>query len=81
MVFVKQYVWQKDSKVGYTANVSAFTKSKQQQMSQQFDPAKKYKFTCVRWQKDDSRFTPPSTVKFTDISAQAQQLIDRLKNR
>ena len=76
-----QYVWQKDAKTGYKADVSAFTKEKQQQMSQQFDPSQKYKFACVDWDTDESRFTPPSTVTFTDISAQTQQLIDKLKNR
>lgn len=76
-----QYVWQKDAKTGFKADVSAFTKEKQQQMSQQFDPGKKYQFSCVKWSKDDSRFTPPSSVTFTDISAQTQQLIDKLKNR
>lgn len=76
-----QYVWQEDAKTGYRADVSAFTKQVQQQMSQQFDPAQKYKFSCIKWEKDDSLFTPPSNVKFTDISAQTQQLIDQLKNR
>lgn len=76
-----QYVWQKDSKTGYKADVSAYTKEKQQQLSQQFDPGKKYQFSCINWNKDDSRFTPPTSVTFTDISAQTQQLIDKLKNR
>jgi hypothetical protein len=68
-----QYIWTKDSDVGYKADVSDSGKDKQQQMSQQFDPDKKYEFSCVNWQKDESKFTPPSSVTFTDISAQIQQ--------
>ena len=76
-----QYVWQKDSTTGYKADVSAFNKEKQQQMSQQFDPDQKYKFNCENWEKDDSKFTPPSSVTFTDYSAQTEQLLNQLQNQ
>ena len=73
-----QYVWMKGSNTGYKADVSAFTKERQQQMSQQFDPDKKYQFSCTKWQKDESKFVPPTTVTFTDIAAQTQQLQDKI---
>lgn len=75
-----QYVWTKDSNKGYKANVSAFTKEKQQELSQQFDPDQKYQFACKNWQEDASKFTPPSSVTFTDISAQTKQLQDAINS-
>jgi len=68
-----QYVWTKDSNMGFKTDVSASNKESQQQMSQQFDPDKKYQFECVNWEKDDSRFTPPASVTFTDIAEQIRQ--------
>lgn len=68
-----QYVWQKDSKTGYKADVSAFNKQKQQQLSQQLDPDKKYQFKCQNWDKEESKFNPPDNINFQDISAQLNQ--------
>ncbi len=68
-----QYVWQKDAKQGYKADVSAYDKKKQEQMSQQLDPNKKYNFKCQNWDKDPSKFEVPSNIKFQDISAQLNQ--------
>jgi len=65
-----QYVWMKDSTTGFKTDVSAYGKEQQQQMSQQFDATKKYQFNCVNWTKDDSKFTPPSSVTFLDTAAQ-----------
>ena len=68
-----QYVWQKDANEGYKADVSAYDKDKQQQMSQQLDPDQKYKFSCKDWKKDTSKFEVPADIQFTDISAQLNQ--------
>lgn len=68
-----QYVWQKDSSEGYKADVSAYDKEKQQQMSQSLDPNQKYQFSCKNWKKDSSKFEVPTDIKFTDISAQLNQ--------
>jgi len=69
-----QYVWTKDSTIGFKTDVSASNKQSQQQMSQQFDPDQKYQFDCENWEKDESLFTPPASVTFTDMAAQASQL-------
>lgn len=68
-----QYVWQKGSKNGYKADVSAYDKQKQEQMNQQLDPDKKYEFKCQNWDKDESKFEVPSDITFQDISAQLNQ--------
>jgi len=75
-----QYVWMKDSNTGFKSDVSASTKETQQQMSQQFDPEQKYQFECVKWQKDESRFTPPASVTFTDLAAQTRQLQEQINS-
>lgn len=69
-----QYVWTKDATIGFKTDVSTSDKASQQQQSQQFDPEEKYAFACVNWNKDDSLFTPPASVSFTDVSAQSRQL-------
>lgn len=69
-----QYVWVKDETVGFKNDVSTSNKETQQQTSQQIDPEKKYEFSCVNWEKDESLFTPPSSVTFTDIGEQSRQI-------
>jgi len=68
-----QYVWQKDATEGYKADVSVYDKEKQKQMSQQLDTDQKYKFSCKKWQKDESRFEVPTDIKFKEISTQLNQ--------
>jgi hypothetical protein len=68
-----QYVWQKDATEGYKADVSAYDKDKQQQMSQSLDPDQKYQFSCKDWNRDASKFELPTNIKFTDISSQLNQ--------
>lgn len=68
-----QYVWLAGSTDGYKANVAAYDPQKQAQMSQQFDPSKKYQFQCKNWTKDSSKFVPPTNVTFRDISTQLEQ--------
>lgn len=63
-----QYVWTKDSTSGFKTDVSAYDKAKQQQMSQQLDPNRKYQFSCVNWNKDASLFTPPISVNFVELN-------------
>ena len=75
-----QYVWMKDSNTGFKTDVSASNKESQQQMSQQLDPDKKYQFDCVNWKKDESRFTPPTSVTFTDIAAQTKNLQEKIND-
>jgi len=69
-----QYVWTKDSTDGFKIDVSASNKETQQRTSQEIDPEKKYEFSCVNWNKDESLFTPPASVTFTDISEQSRQI-------
>lgn len=71
-----QYVWQKDATEGYKADVSAYDKEKQQQMSQSLDPDQKYQFSCKDWKRDVSKFEIPANIKFTDISSQLNQAQD-----
>lgn len=65
----KQYVWSADRKEGITF---AFDKNQQpndQQSGNSVDIQKDYSFTCKSWDVDESKFTPPSDVKFQDFSA------------
>lgn len=68
-----QYVWQPDSNTGYKADVSDSNQQSQQQKSDQYDPDHKYSFSCQSWSVDNGKFTPPSSVKFTDYSALLKQ--------
>ena len=63
-----QYVWVKDSTSGFKTDVSAYDKTKQQQLSQQLDPNRKYQFSCVNWNKDEKLFTPPASVNFVEFN-------------
>lgn len=69
-----QYVWQKGSNEGYKADVSAFTKEKQQQMSEELDPDKRYEFSCENWEKNESKFQLPKDIRFNDLSVQMKQV-------
>jgi hypothetical protein len=42
--------------------------------SQQYDPTKQVDYNCSPWSIDESKFTLPSNVQFTDMSQQMQQL-------
>ena len=75
-----QYVWTKDSTDGFKINVSTSNKETQQRTSQEIDPEKKYEFSCVNWQKDESLFTPPASVTFTDISEQSRQIQEAMNS-
>jgi|GEM_PF-2894483 len=64
----------KGATTGFTTNVQSSNKQSQEQQSQQSDPEEKYNFECVNWNKDESLFTPPASVSFTDISGLSSQL-------
>lgn len=72
-----QYVWQKDQKTGYKADVSDSTKKSQEEKSSTYDPDQKYQFSCTSWKVDTSKFVPPKDIKFIDNS----KLIQDLKNK
>jgi hypothetical protein len=74
-----QYVWMKDSDTGFKTDVTTSDKASQQQMSQQFDPEQKYQFDCVNWEKDESLFTPPASVTFTDVGEQSRQIQEAIE--
>lgn len=66
----QQYVWSNSTKQGVKfAFTPSGAESQNQSSSQQnVDVNKKYNFTCENWLLDESVFTPPADVKFTDFS-------------
>lgn len=75
-----QYVWERGTSEGYKSNVSNSDKESQTQKSDEYDPDKDYEFTCSSWRVDTSKFTPPSSVTFQDISAKVQESQEALQN-
>jgi hypothetical protein len=73
----KQYIWDSADKKGV---MFAFSRDQVEQQagaaSQQssVDINKEYDFTCSNWTLDESKFTPPTDVAFTDYTQLQQQL-------
>lgn len=75
----KQYIWSNDTKEGM---IFAFNPEEEAAASEEaaetpeedsVDLNKEFEFTCRSWRVDESLFTPPSDVKFTDMAAMMQQ--------
>ena len=69
-----QYMWTKGTSAGYKSSVSANSSSNSSnnnQTTHSVDTSKKYDFKCSSWTVDSSKFTPPSDVTFSDLSAQS----------
>lgn len=73
-----QYVWidgkSEGTKIKLSAMESLVDEEKAKQQAQQpVDQDKKFDFSCSDWNVDESVFTPPSNVTFSDLSAQLEQ--------
>lgn len=79
-----QYIWSDDSKTGLKiANSSTESTSSEQQSEQNnqtIDQDKNYDFECSEWTVDESQFTVPTDVTFTDYSAQIKQSQEAQQN-
>lgn len=66
------YIWGSDLEQGIKMTLSLDELSKNSQATQytgSVDPNQKVNFNCMPWTVDDSLFTPPANIKFTDMSA------------
>jgi uncharacterized protein YxeA len=72
----QQHIWDNTTKEGFimafkpTEGSSNSTATSQ---NQAVDVNKSYNFSCESWQVDESKFTPPTDVKFTDLKALTDQ--------
>ena len=62
------YVWGSILPTGIKMTLSLDKISGNAQASQYFNPSQKTNYTCVPWSVDASLFTPPSNIKFTDMT-------------
>lgn len=73
----KQYVWDSTGKKGVMFSFSrdqVESQSSNIQNQTGFDVSKQYDFTCEAWDVDQSKFTPPTDVQFTDFANLQNQL-------
>lgn len=71
------YIWGTDMEEGIKMTISLEELSANTQVKQysSFNPDEKVDFDCAPWTVDATLFTPPSDIKFTDMSA----LMDSMK--
>ena len=80
-----QYFWQEGSDTGFKTKVddskeSGDDSNKTDSQSQSVDQDAKYEFDCSEWAVDESKFSVPGSVKFTDYSAQIEQTKNKLSD-
>ena len=65
------YMWGSDLQTGIKMKLSLEDLSKNKEVNQysSVNPSAKADYNCVPWTVDSSLFTPPSNVKFTDLSS------------
>lgn len=63
------YIWGASLKEGIKMKVSLDELSKNEQAGQFINPDDKLDYNCMPWATDSSLFSPPSNVKFTDMSS------------
>ncbi len=71
-----QYVWADGSNTGFKTKISELTADTQDSSTseqQGVDQDADYDFDCSDWSVDESLFSQPAGVEFTDYSAQLQQ--------
>ena len=71
------YVWTSDSTQGTKMKADAVEKAtgeNTQNANQNFDVNKEVDVKCSNWSVDESKFTPPANVTFTDLSQILQKL-------
>jgi hypothetical protein len=80
------YSWNSQMSNGIKMPVSDAMEQKAQEAQEQPDevrheyvnPDAKVDYNCSSWSVDESKFTPPSTITFTDISSQ-MEILDKMK--
>lgn len=76
------YTWSTGNKQGFKTQVTADVKkliaegsgSASSNQQQSIDTNAKYDYKCSNWSTDNSKFTPPGDVKFTDYSSMMKQI-------
>lgn len=70
------YMWGSDLQTGIKMKLSLEDLSKNTQANQysSVDPSAKADYNCMPWTVDSSLFTPPSNVKFTDLSSMMDKM-------
>jgi len=68
------YMWVEGMATGYkmAAVANSTTTAPSQANSQAVDPNANYDYHCSNWPVDNSQFTPPTNINFTDMSAMMQ---------
>lgn len=71
-----QYFWEESSKEGVKMKIDNVEPSEEQETAaeqQSIDQDRQYDFDCSDWSVDETMFSPPGDVEFTDFSAQFEQ--------
>jgi hypothetical protein len=63
------YVWGSSMTTGIKMTISLDKLAQNKQASQYVDPNQKVDYNCTPWNVDASLFTPPSNIKFTDMTS------------
>lgn len=63
------YIWGSSLETGIKMTIAIDKLSENQQASQFVNPDAKLDYNCMPWTTDSSLFTPPSNVKFTDMTS------------
>lgn len=78
------YTWTDDPKQGMMMKVSQEDAQKYKDEAQNnsvnsFNKDQSYDYSCMPWGSDPSKFTPPSDIKFQDLSAQMEKMTDTIQ--
>jgi hypothetical protein len=65
----ENYIWGDALPTGIKMKLSVKDFSSNTQTSQAFNPSQKTNFDCSDWSVEQSKFTPPTNIKFTDMSS------------
>ncbi|OGH10914.1 MAG: hypothetical protein A3B38_04120 [Candidatus Levybacteria bacterium RIFCSPLOWO2_01_FULL_36_13] len=63
------YMWGTDLEAGFKMTLKEEDLKTNQQFVQYFNSDQKVDYKCTPWLVDASKFTPPSNIKFTDLSS------------
>ena len=77
------YTWTDEPKQGMVMKISKEDAQKYKDEAESsagsFNMDDSYEYSCMPWGSDSSKFTPPSDVQFTDLSAQMEQMTESMK--
>ncbi len=76
------YTWSSEAKTGFKTQISDMKQMMDQKsvsptttQQQSLDSNVKYDYKCADWVVDNSKFSPPSDIKFTDYSSMMKQMM------